>query len=241
MPFNVYDKNRKYLGFIQSAYPQYTNVFMVASTDVKLTDEDFHINNIKSELAGYLGCKSILGKINETRLSKSIDNIINKEFSKFKKNTYEDLLKLVYLRILRYEENFHYKNLKSEQINGYFLLDINNVVMENNYLIIDEEIDYISNEKLEKLIPMVGKIIDYPRIQIDSMSSGQGLLLGADLADLSGRNHIHKTKLKIKSGNFAYELNLPVELYLKKGDTIQIFVENKVIKRVFCDGIIYDF
>lgn len=241
MPFNVYDRNRKYLGFIQSAYPQYTNVFMVASTGVKLTDEDFHINNIKSELAGYLGCKSILGKINETRLSKSIDNIINKEFSKFKKNTYEDLLKLVYLRILRYEENFHYKNLKSEQINGYFLLDINNVVMENNYLIIDEEIDYISNEKLEKLIPMVGKIIDYPRIQIDSMSSGQGLLLGADLADLSGRNHIHKTKLKIKSGNFAYELNLPVELYLKKGDTIQIFVENKVIKRVFCDGIIYDF
>ena len=241
MPFNVYDRNRKYLGFIQSAYPQYTNVFMVASTGVKLTDEDFHINNIKSELAGYLGCKSILGKINETRLSKSIDNIINKEFSKFKKNTYEDLLKLVYLRILRYEENFHYKNLKSEQINGYFLLDINNVVMENNYLIIDEEIDYISNEKLEKLIPMVGKIIDYPRIQIDSMSSGQGLLLGADLADLSGRNHIHKTKLKIKSGNFAFELNLPVELYLKKGDTIQIYVDNRVIKRVFCDGIIYEF
>ena len=241
MPFNVYDRNRKYLGFIQSAYPQYTNVFMVASTDVKLTEKDFNVNNIKSELAAYLGCKNILGKINEPRLSKSIDNIINKEFSKFKENTYEDLLKLVYLRILRYEENFYYKNLKKEQINAYFLVDINNVIIENNYLIIDEEIDYISNEKLENLIPMVAKIIDYPRIQIDSMSSGQGLLLGADLADLSGRNHIHKTKLKIKSGNFAYELNLPVELYLKKGDTIQIFVDNKVIKRVFCDGIIYDF
>jgi len=241
MPFNVYDKNKKYLGFIQCAYSQYTNVFMVASTVVKLTDKDFDINNIKSELAGYLGCKNILGKINEARLSKSIDNIINKEFIKFKESTYNELLKLVYLRILRYEEKFYYKTIENGQINAYFLVDINKVIIENDCMIIDEEIDYINNEKLENHIPMVAKIIDYPRIQIDSMSSGQGLLLGADLADLSGRNHIHKTKLKIKSGNFAYELNLPVELYLKKGDTIQIFVDNRVIKRVFCDGIIYDF
>ncbi|MCB2299195.1 hypothetical protein [Clostridium tagluense] len=241
MPFNVYDRNRKYLGFIQSAYPQYTNVFMVASTDVKLSDNDFNINKIKSELAGFLGCKSILGKINELRLTKSIDNIIIKEFGKFKDNTYDELLKLVYLRILRYEEDVYYKSIKKEQINAYFLIDINNVVIENNSIIIDEEIDYINSEKLENHIPMVAKIIDYPRIQIDSISSGQGLLLGADLADLSLRNHVHKTKLKIKSGNFAYELNLPVELYLKKGDTIQIYVDNRVIKRVFCDGIIYDF
>lgn len=241
MPFNVYDKNKKYLGFIQSAYPQYTNVFMVASTSIKLEEKDFHINNIKSELAGYLGCKSILGKINEPRLSKSIDNIINKEFARFKENTHDELLKLVYLRILRYEERIYYKSIEKEQINAYFLVDINNVVIENDSMFIDEQIDYISNEKLENNVPMVAKIIDYPRIQIDSMSSGQGLLLGADLADLAGRNHIHKTKLKIKSGNFAYELNLPVEVYLKKGDTIQIFVDNRVIKRVFCDGIIYDF
>ena len=216
MPFNVYDKNKKYLGFIQSAYPQYTNVFMVASTDIKLEDKDFNINKIKSELAGFLGCKSILGKINEARLSKSIDNIIIKEFGKFKDNTYEELLKLVYLRILRYEQNFHYKNIENEKINAYFLLDINNVVIENDCIIIDEEIDYICNEKIENLIPMVAKITDYPRMQIDSMTSGQGLLLGADLADLAGRNHVHKTKLKIKSGNFTYELNLPVELYYKK-------------------------
>ncbi|MBZ9633885.1 hypothetical protein [Clostridium sp. FP1] len=241
MPFNVYDRNRKYLGFIQSAYPQYTNVFMVASTDVKLSDNDFNINKIKSELAGFLGCKNILGKINELRLTKSIDNIIIKEFGKFKDNTYDELLKLVYLRILRYEENFYYKSIKKEQINAYFLIDISNVVIENNSIIIDEEIDYINSEKLENHIPMVAKIIDYPRIQIDSISSGQGLLLGADLADLSLRNHVHKTKLKIKSGNFTYELNLPVELYLKKGDTIQIYVDNRVIKSVFCDGIIYDF
>jgi len=241
MPFNVYDRNKKYLGFIQLAYPQYTNVYMVASTNIKLEDKDFNINNIKSKLAGYLGCKSILGKINEVRLNKSIDNIINKEFARFKESTYNELLKLVYLRILRYEENLRYKDIKNEQVNAYFLLDINNVVIEKDCMIIDEEIDYISNEKLENNIPMVAKIIDYPRIQIDSMSSGQGLLLGADLADLTGRNHVHKTKLKIKSGNFNYELNLPVELYLKKGDTIQIFLDNKVIKRVFCDGIIYDF
>ncbi|MBU3145111.1 hypothetical protein [Clostridium sp. CF012] len=241
MPFNVYDRNRNYLGFIQSAYPQYTNVFMVASTDVKLSDKDFNINSIKSELAGYLGCKNILGKINELRLTKSIDNIIIKEFGKFKDNTYDELLKLVYLRILRYEENFRYKSIENEKINAYFLIDINNAVIENNSLIIDEEINYINNEKLENQIPMVAKIIDYPRIQIDSMSSGQGLLLGADLADLAGRNHVHKTKLKIKSGNFSYELNLPAELYLRKGDIIQIYVDNRVIKRVFCEGIIYDF
>lgn len=241
MPFNVYDRNRKYLGFIQSAYPQYTNVFMVASTDIKLTEKDFNINKIKSELASFLGCKSILGKINELRLSKSIDNIITKEFKKFKDNTYEELLKLVYLRILRYGENAHYKKTDIDKINAYFLVDINNVVIENNSIIIDEEIDYICNERIGNLIPMVAKIIDYPRIQIDSLMSGQGLLLGADLADLVGRTHIHRTKLKIKSGNFEYELDLPVELYIKKGDTIEIYVDNRVVKRIFCDGIIYEF
>ena len=241
MPFNVYDRNRKYLGFIQSAYPQYTNVFMVASTEVKLEDKDFHINNIKSELAGFLGCKNILGKVNEARLKKSIDNIIIKEFGKFKDNTYDELLKLVYLRILRYEEKSYCKSIGNEQINGYFLVDINNVVIENDSIIVDEEIDCVCNEKIGNLIPMIAKIIDYPRIQIDSLMSGQGLLLGADLADLVGRTHIHRTKLKIKSGNFAYELNLPVELYIKKGNTIEIYVDNRIVKRIFCDGIIYEF
>ena len=241
MPFNVYDKNKKYLGFIQSAYPQYTNVFMVASTDIKLENIDFNINNIKSELASFLGCKNILGKINEPRLSKSIDNIITKEFGKFKENTYEELLKMVYLRILRHEENFSYKKVENAKINGYFLVDINKVEVENDSMIIDEEIDYICNENIENLIPMVAKVIDYPRMQIDSMTSGQGLLLGADLADLAGRNHIHRTKLKIKSGNFVGEINFPVEMYVKKGDTIQIYVDNRVIKRVFCNGIIYEF
>ncbi len=88
---------------------------------------------------------------------------------------------------------------------------------------------------------MVAKITEYPRIQIDSMLSGQGLLLGADFEDLVGRTHIHRTKLKIKSGNFTCDLDLPVELYLKKGDTIQIYIDNRVIKRIFCDGIIYEF
>ena len=53
MPFNVYNKNREYLGFIQAAYPQYTNVFMVASTDIKLTQNDFNVNKVKSELASF--------------------------------------------------------------------------------------------------------------------------------------------------------------------------------------------
>ena len=241
MPFNVYDRNKKYLGFIQSAYPQYTNVFMVASTDIKLTEKDFNINKVKSELASFLGCKSILGKINEPRLNKSIDNIIIKEFKKFKDNTYEELLKLAYLRILRYGENVRYKKVDIAQVNAYFLIDINNVVIENNYIIIDEEIEYICNEKIGNFIPMVAKIVDYPRIQIDSLMSGQGLLLGADLADLVGRSHIHRTRLKIKSGNFTHELDLPVELYIKKGDIIEIYVDNRVIKRIFCDGIIYEF
>lgn len=241
MPFNVYNKKREYLGFIQAAYPQYTNVFMVASTDIKLTQEDFNINEVKSKLAGYLGCKSILGKINEQRFSKSIDNIIIKEFKKFKDNTYEELLKLVYLRMLRSEENFHYKKVDITQINAYFLIDINNVIIENDSIIMDEEIDYICNKKIGNLIPIVAKITDYPIIQIDSLMSGQGLLLGADLADLVGRSHIHRTKLKIKSGNFTYELNLPVELYIKIGDIIEMYVSNRVVKRIFCDGIIYEF
>lgn len=241
MPFNVYDKNKKYLGFIQSAYPQYTNVFMVASTDIKLEDKDFNTNNMKSELASFLGCKSILGKINEARLNKSINSIIIKEFSKFKDNTYEELLKLVYLRILRNEENSRYKNIENEEIKGYFLVDVSNVVIENDSMIIDEEINYIANEKIGKLIPMVARVTDYPRMQIDSMTSGQGLLLGADLADLAGRNHIHRTKLKVKSGNFTYEINFPVELYIKKDDIIHMYIDNRVIKRVFCNGIIYEF
>ena len=142
---------------------------------------------------------------------------------------------------MRSEENFNYKKVDITQINAYFLIDINNAVIENDSIIIDEEIDYICNKKIENLIPIVAKITDYPVIQIDSLMSGQGLLLGADLADLVGRSHIHRTKLKIKSGNFAYELNLPVELYIKIGDVIEMYVSNRVVKRIFCDGIIYEF
>ena len=87
---------------------------------LSLQDKDFNINKIKSELAGFLGCKSILGKINEARLTKSIDNIIVKEFGKFKDNTYDELLKLVYLRILRYEENFHYKSIENDKLMHIF-------------------------------------------------------------------------------------------------------------------------
>ena len=158
MPFNVYNKKREYLGFIQSAYPQYTNVFMVACTDIKLTENDFNINKVKSELASFLGCKSILGKINEQRLNKSIENIIIKEFKKFKDNTYEELLKLVYLRMLRSEENFYYKKVDNTQINAYILVDLSSVIIENGSIIIDEEIDYICNEKIGNLIPIVAKI-----------------------------------------------------------------------------------
>ena len=92
--------------------------------------------------------------------------------------------KLVYLRMLRSEENFHYKKVDITQINAYFLVDINNVIIENDSIIMDEEIDYICNKKIENLIPIVAKITDYPIIQIDSLMSGQGLLLGSDLANL---------------------------------------------------------
>lgn len=241
MPFNVYDRNKKFLGFIQCAYPQYTNVFMAANTDVKLNDNDFNINKVKSELASFLGCKSMLGKINEPRLNKSIDNIITKELGKYKNNSREELLKLVYLRILRDEDNFHYKKIENSQIRSYFLVDISKAVIENDSVIIDEEIEFINTDKIGNDIPMVAMITEYPRIQIDSMLSGQGLLLGANLEDLVGRTHFHRTKLKIKSGNFISNLDLPVELYLKKGDTIQIYIDNRVIKRIFCDGIIYEF
>lgn len=34
---------------------------------------------------------------------------------------------------------------------------------------------------------------------------------------------------------------MPVELCMKKDDTIQIYVDNRVIKMVFCDNIMYEF
>jgi len=71
------------------------------------------------------------------------------------------------------------------------------------------------------------------------MGFGEGVILGADLADMGGRNHSHETKLKIVSGNFQGNVILPYIVYTKKDMEIQLYVAENKIKMVFSDGIIY--
>lgn len=82
---------------------------------------------------------------------------------------------------------------------------------------------------------------DYPIFRTDIMGAAEGLLLGANFSDFAGRNHAHETVLEIKSGNFEKSISFPIQMNIKKGMPIQLYLIEDKIKKFFCDEAIYEF
>jgi hypothetical protein len=167
MPFNVCDKNGNHIGFKAAPYPQYFNVFMAAVTTEKIDDQQIDINLIKDRIAGLYGCKNILGKVNDEKFEKTIENLLENDFSCYKDLSSTDFLKLLALKNLT--DARKYISYNKEYIRGYVLIDIDKFHFSNGTAIIDETVDYISDCSAGKEIPIYAKIIDYPIINTDCM------------------------------------------------------------------------
>ncbi len=239
MPYNVVDRNGNHLGIVYRSFNQIDkeHIYLVAITHQKVEAVTVDRLTIKNEVADMLECRTMFGKINEDKLDRKLDDILENEYKDFGYINKDDFIKLLFL-----ESGLLLKTsvIKDIDIKGYILMDMKETDYDKNQLVIGEIVDYI-DEKLPEGYPIYGKIVHYPIIKQDTMGFGEGFLLGADLADYGGRNHIHYTRLIIKSGNYVDSYEIPMQLTVKKGDNIQLYIDKDEIKRVFCNETIYEF
>lgn len=264
MPLDVYDNEGNHLGIICDRYLDNYNVYMVAITDLTADDISFDEDKMKKHLAGVLKVKGIFGKLDEDKLRKEIENLrMSEEKQKFQQLSYEDFLKYVFLKNYsgkKIREYLELDGLDNDRIKGYILYDTKKAEIYNGKLCIHDNVDYIGeliddnlipknesiylidqrkDERIYNMKPIFAKVVGYPVFSTDIMGFGDGVLLGADLADMGGRNHSHETILRIESGNFQGNVILPYIVYAKKDMELQLYISENRIKMVFCDGIIY--
>jgi len=264
MPLDIYDNQGNHLGIICDRYLDKDDVYMVAITDLTADDISFNEDKMKKHLAGVLKVKSIFGKVDEDRLEEEIEYLrMPEEKKKYKQLSSEDFFKYVFLRNYsgkKLREYVELDGLYENNIRGYVLYDMKKAEVSNGKLCIGYDLDYLGEQMDDNLIPknespylidqredkriyslkpIFAKVIGYPIIKTDIMGFGDGFVLGADLADMGGRNHTHETTLKIMSGNFQGNVVIPYIVYAKKDMEIQLYMAENSVKMVFCDGIIY--
>ncbi|OEF95694.1 hypothetical protein [Desulfuribacillus alkaliarsenatis] len=258
MAFNVCDTEGKHLGVIYKSYTagykHGTGIYydrktmLVALTDETIEDIMLDESKIIEESAKLHKCISVFGRINEQRLKEELELKYQAQQDTVGEMSPKDFMKYLLVRDLYEFERSLPINLDTSKIEGYILLDIMNSAPKEGRIEIDFDINSLSKEKLsaqeatfegEELKPLFAKIVNYPRLSLDVMGTGEGLLLGS-LADLGGRNHTHETKLKIQSGNVELDFALPMHAYIKKGMDLKLYLKGKNVIKIFCDGIIYE-
>ncbi|NLN48683.1 MAG: hypothetical protein GX154_06265, partial [Clostridiales bacterium] len=93
----------------------------------------------------------------------------------------------------------------------------------------------------DNIKPIFGEITGYPLFYTDIMGLGEGFILGANISDFGGRNHSHETRLKIKSGNYEDIFDFPIIINARMGMGIQLYLGEKKIEQLYCDGSLYKF
>jgi len=264
MPLDIYDNQGNHLGIICDRYLDEYNVYMVAITDLTADDISFNEDKMKKHMAGVLKVKGIFGKVDEDRLREEIENLrMSEENQRFQQLPYADFLKYLFFRNYsgkKLKEYLELDGLHEDRIKGYILYDMKKAEVYNGRLFISDNVDYIGeliddklipknespylidqrkDERIYSIKPIFAKVAGYPVFSTDIMGFGEGVVLGADLADLGGRNHSHETILKVISGNFHGNVILPYIVYAKKDREFQLYVAENRIEMVFCDGIIY--
>ena len=267
MPIDIYDKNGIHQGIIRNRYLDKDNIYLVAITDLNSSDINCNEDKMKKYLAGILKVKNLFGKVDEDRLKEEIDNLRNSgQYAIFQQLPYYDFIKYLFLKNYsgkNIEEYLEINGFIEEMIKGYMFFDINKVEIIDNKFVINEDMDYIQSEAIDfdlipkktfpyfidhkenewnsNLKPIFAKVTGYPIIHTDIMGAGEGFLLGANLSDFGGRNHSHETRLRIKSGNCEEIFDFPIFINAKKDMNIQLYMGEKNIEQIFCDGVIYRF
>ena len=263
----MYDKNQRYLGVIREKYLDKRNIYLLGILNTPSGEISFNDDSVKKYLAGVMGIKNLFGKVNKDRFREEIEDIrALDEYSKFWGLSYEEFLSYLFLEKFTGKSIRDYIEIEGssdETIKGYILFDITKAVITGGKITINEDIDYIQEQEVDfdmiprkslaysftqsesewnsDIKPIYGKVTGYPIHYTDIMGAGEGFLLGANISDFGGRNHSHETRLRIKSGNCEDVFDFPVILNAKADMNIQLYMGEKNIEQIFCDGVIYKF
>lgn len=241
MALNVKDKSGRHIGFVCKTYLDHEDILMIALTE-KVFDGTFcDVDEIEDYLSICYACRTIFNKFHKEKFDSYIKSLLIGEYSKL---SYMD--RFTFLRFLllknpkKLKELIHFDE-KEDGVYGYLLLDINNIVIQGEDIILDEALDYIDGENPLKAIPLFSKVIHYPTIYLDKESTGEGILLTKDPSDNFSNDNVGGTKIKLLSGNFKFDLEVPLKIYVKKGYPLKLFIKDNILKCIFSDGIIYRF
>lgn len=242
MALNVKDRNGRHLGFVCNTFLDYDDILMVSLTEKVLDKNIFDMEDIEEYLSICFGCRTIFGKFHKEKFDAYIKSLLLGEYNKISymdRNTFLRFLLIKHPKKLM--ELIHFDE-KEDGVYGYLLLDINSIAIQGEDIILDEVLDYIDGENPLKAVPLFSKVIHYPTIFLDKESIGQGILFSKDMSkNFNNDNNIGGTKLKLISGNFKYDLEIPLKINIKKGNSIKLYLKENTLKCIFSDGIIYRF
>lgn len=239
--FNVCDSKGKHLGFVCDKSP-FGQGWQVALCKSPLENCSINWKAVKKRLADHYGNRSYWVRLDDGDLLDWAKREWGTEHAhdidlNFTPYTPEDYYKFMFLK---YACEFTDCQDSKAEIDGFVIMDSILHFYNQDYLLLDAELDYVTVPAMNNN-PIFGVISDYPRIGIRAMGAWEGLFLGANLSDYGGRNHTHITSVRIKSGNIEMELHFPIQISFKKGEPVQIFLDEGDITRVFYDGAFYFF
>lgn len=266
MAFNVCTKEGKHLGITYGSALQAASfhiggrnrrIIQVALTDQRIEYLNFDYEKIKNYIAERHSAKTLLGKIKEEALKDELYKHWEDEKSQMIaegedfKNLYKEF------QPKNFDEKFifrlfHLKNRmdiepywlgETLRIEGFVLYDLDEgSLYDDKTLLLEEPIEYIeTTEEYKGLKPTHFVVAQRPELSIVGMGIGEGLLLGANISDFGGRNHVHSTKLKLLSGNAVYSTEIPIHIHGKKGMALKMYVDQEKNTPVafLCDGVLY--
>lgn len=246
MPFNVMDGKGKHIGIVKDSFPGhlsplYFNVFLVAITDYDIDDVSFNLPRIKDFIAGVYDCKSIFGRINEEKLEEKLKSKFDTEKYGDTEEGYDNLLRIALLKNLYDCDIKKFSNFDNigEGIKGYFLLDIDKAKFTKNNIIIDNDMDYINFDEVYDSQPIFGRIANHPVLYSSNEGMEKWVLHGEEMTGAVNRNHAHMTRVEISSGNFNKIIEFPIHIRARKGDSIQMYLVNREVRKIFCQGMAY--
>ena len=240
MALNVVDKSGRHIGFVAKKYNNNEDILMAALTSKVIDNNLLDFEEIENYLSSCYNCRTIFGKINKSKFDNLIEQFLIGEYSKLAPIGRENFLRFLLMKNPAKLEELINFNEKDDGVYGYILIDTNHISINNDSIIIEDLLDYIGGENPLKAIPVFNKVIHYPTVYMDAESIGEGILI-KDGFNIGLKSHLHGTRVKLLSGNYKYEIEIPMQIMVKKGMDFKTYVKDDMMKCVFADGVIYRF
>ena len=235
MPINVKDNKGNHLGYIYGYQNEFENCFLVAVSEHVIEDYHIDFSKIDKIVAQEYGLTTWNGKIKEKEYQDFIKEnrakILEKDMESYYNDTVSDdnfvkKLLCISAKGRGLDHNFSYLYTREDIlfIKGFLLVNISGLRHQGNYLIFNEDIDYIDEVEIENFKPIFGKIIKTPII-IQNNSF------------LKEYDHSHITRLVVKSGNVEVNIEPRIHINCKKGMHIQF--RGYEDQSIYCDGVFY--